>query len=111
MQQYADIYLLQSHSTCFGCPPRPSSGVPKTVTAASGTGHNIGAATSLCILLHLVGFLLILNYDARNHELKKHTNIFVVSQMESSVHIVNCVCVFYKNSVLNPGAFLFSRFN
>jgi len=19
MQQYADIYLLQSHSTCFGC--------------------------------------------------------------------------------------------
>jgi len=24
-----------------------------------------------CILLHLVGFLLILNYDARNHELKK----------------------------------------
>jgi len=46
MQQYADIYLLQSHSTCFGCPPHPSSGVLKTVTAASGTGHNIGTATS-----------------------------------------------------------------
>jgi len=47
MQQYADIYLLQNHSTCFGCPPHPSSGVLKTVTAASGTGHNIGTATSL----------------------------------------------------------------
>jgi len=46
MQEYADIYLLQNHSTCFGCPPNPSSGVLKTVTAASGTGHNIGAATS-----------------------------------------------------------------
>ena len=47
MQQYADIYLLQSHSTCFGCPQYPSSGVLKTVTAASGTGHNTGTATSL----------------------------------------------------------------
>jgi len=26
---------------------------------------------NICILLHLVGFLLTLNYDARNHELKK----------------------------------------
>jgi len=47
MQQYAYIYLLQSHSTCFGCPQHPSSGVLKTVTAASGTGHNIGTTTSL----------------------------------------------------------------
>ena len=47
MQQYADIYLLQSHSTCFGCPSHPSSGVQKTVIAASGTGHNTGTATSL----------------------------------------------------------------
>jgi len=47
MHQYADIYLLQSYSTCFGCPTYPSSGILKTVTAASGTGHNIGTATSL----------------------------------------------------------------
>jgi len=47
MQQYADIYLLQNRSTCFACPPYPSSGVLKTVTANSGTGHNIGTATSL----------------------------------------------------------------
>ena len=37
MQEYAGIYLLQNHSTCFGCPSHPSSGVHKTVTAASGT--------------------------------------------------------------------------
>ena len=41
MQQYAGIYLLQNHSTCFGCPSHPLSGVHKTVTAASGTGHSI----------------------------------------------------------------------
>jgi len=41
MQQYAGIYLLQNHSTCFGCPSHLSSGVHKTVTAASGTGHSI----------------------------------------------------------------------
>jgi len=33
------IYLLQNHSTCFVCPSHPSSGVQKTVTAASGTGY------------------------------------------------------------------------
>jgi len=52
MQQYADIYLLQSHCTCFGCPPHPSSGVLKTVTAASGTGHNIGTAWKVYVVKH-----------------------------------------------------------
>ena len=47
MQQYAGIYLLQSYSTCFGCPSHPSSGIHKTVTAASGTGHSIWAMTFL----------------------------------------------------------------
>jgi len=47
MQQYADIYLLQSHSTCFGVSQHLSSGVLKTVTAASSIGHDIGTATSL----------------------------------------------------------------
>jgi len=31
--------ILRVHSTCFGCQPHPSSGVHKTVTTASGTGH------------------------------------------------------------------------
>jgi len=28
----AVIYLLQKHSTCFGCTSHPSSGIHKTVT-------------------------------------------------------------------------------
>ena len=39
--------ILQVHSTCFGCQPHPSSGVHKTVTTASGTGHIFCAATCL----------------------------------------------------------------
>ena len=31
--------ILQVHCTCSGCQPHPSSGVHKTVTTASGTGH------------------------------------------------------------------------
>jgi len=41
MQQYADIYLLLNYSTCFGRPSRPSSGVHKTVVAASGTDRTV----------------------------------------------------------------------
>jgi hypothetical protein len=40
MQNYAGIYLLQNHSTCFGRPSHPSSGVHKRVTVVSGTGHS-----------------------------------------------------------------------
>ena len=49
MQQYAGTcsYLLQNHSTCFGCPSHPSSGVHKTVTVASGTGHSVWSTTFL----------------------------------------------------------------
>ena len=45
MQQYADMYLLLNYSTCFGRPSRPSSGVHKTVVAASGTDHTIWEAS------------------------------------------------------------------
>ena len=45
MQQYAHIYLLLNYSTCFGRPSRPSSGVHKTVAAASGTYHTIWVAS------------------------------------------------------------------
>jgi len=44
MRQYAGIYLLQHYSTYSSCSSHPSSGVYKTVTTASGTGHN----TYLC---------------------------------------------------------------
>jgi len=39
--------ILQVHSACFGCQPHPSTGVHKTVTTASGTGHIFCAATSI----------------------------------------------------------------
>jgi len=45
MQQYADICLLLNYSTCFGRQSRPSSGVHKTVVAASGTDHTIWGAS------------------------------------------------------------------
>jgi len=45
MQQYADIYLLLNYSTRFGRPLHPSSGVLKTVVAASGTNHTIWEAS------------------------------------------------------------------
>jgi len=71
MQQYADIYLLLNKSTCFGRPSRPSSGVHKTVVAASGTDNIIWEASFLernlwsrlrnfCVLL-MMGAM-----DARN---------------------------------------------
>jgi hypothetical protein len=47
MQQYAGIYLLQNHCTCFWCLSLPSSGVNKTLNAASGTGHSIWVTTFL----------------------------------------------------------------
>ena len=104
-------YLFNAKSLyMFRVSPHPSSGILKTVTAASDTGHNIGTATSLqrdqvgilwpvpeatvtdfstpddgCCghskhvewlcskYLPTVAsgwILLILNYDARNHELE-----------------------------------------
>ena len=45
MQQNADIYLLLNYCTCFGRPSNPSSGVHKTVVAASGTDHIIWGAS------------------------------------------------------------------
>jgi len=85
-------YLFTAKSLyMFRVSQHPSSGVLKTVTATSGTGHNTGTAPTwpdralqwinICILLHLVGFLLTLNYDAGNHEFKiykitLHSNMF-----------------------------------
>jgi hypothetical protein len=41
------IYFTAKSLYMFGVSPHPSSGVLKTVTATSDTGHNIGTATSL----------------------------------------------------------------
>jgi len=45
--QSSVFIILQVHSTCFACQSHPSSGVHKTVTTASGTGHIFCAATSI----------------------------------------------------------------
>jgi len=47
VQNYADIYLLLNYFTRFGRPSRQSSGVHKTVVAASGTDHTIRGASFL----------------------------------------------------------------
>jgi hypothetical protein len=44
MQRYADIYSLQSHSTCFGRHWAHHQEYKKTVTPTSGIGHDIGVA-------------------------------------------------------------------
>jgi len=41
------IYFTTKSLYMFRVSQHPSSGVLKSVTAASGTGHNIGTATSL----------------------------------------------------------------
>jgi len=47
MWPYRDYLFTTKSLYMFQVSPHPSSGVLKTVTAASGTGHNIGTATSL----------------------------------------------------------------
>ena len=37
MQQYADIYLLQSHSTCFGCHSTVQRGLQATLDGSNCT--------------------------------------------------------------------------
>ena len=58
----------------FRVSQHPSSGVLKTVPAASGTGHTTCTATPLQRGLIGTGLCesraFTLNYDARNHELK-----------------------------------------
>jgi hypothetical protein len=63
MEEYADTYLLQNHSTCFRCPSHPSSGVHETVTAASARCHSIWVTTFLQRDLKVGGRLLPRYYD------------------------------------------------
>ena len=139
-------YLFTAKSLyMFRVSQHPSTGVLKTVTATSGTGHNTGTATflqrvligtglgtiqsrsdhagrkklhrccdlyrrlrlqflillmmgavtpetcrvtlqwiNICMLLHLVGFLLTLNCDARNHEFKKKNHVLRWSEVSHS---------------------------
>ena len=66
MQQYAGIYLLQVYSTCFGRQSRPTSGVQKTVTAASGTGRSTVTMTCTRGCGYIFCTLMMGAMDARN---------------------------------------------
>jgi len=69
MQLYADIYFAAKYSVCFGRPSRPSSGVRKTVVAASGTDHTIWEASKLAsqrLQLQFYILLMMGAMDARN---------------------------------------------
>jgi len=68
MQQSADIYLLLNYSACFGRPSHPSSGVHKTVVAASSTDHTIWEASFLKRGLWSQFYVLLMMgaMDARN---------------------------------------------
>jgi len=79
MQQYADIYLLLNYCTHLGRPSHLSSGVRKTVVAASGTDHTIWEArffkreqisVGLRPSVLLVGFLQPKEYRHRNRSVR-----------------------------------------
>ena len=89
----------------FRVSQHPSSGVLKTVTAASGTGHNDGTATSLqrgpdrAALEALEALEGTVNYDARNNELKKlkylvslSQNLVLDKQFAADSHPITCLC-------------------
>ena len=83
MQLYADIYLLLKYSTCFGRPSHPSSGVHKTIVAASGTDHTNWGASFFKrdqIRTYLVTFEEALKF--------KHLSFTSVSHMKTLKYIL-----------------------
>jgi len=107
MQQYAVRFILpQNHPTCSGCLPHPSSGVLKTETAASGTGH-IGTATSLS---GKVGSLELLKTDCNSSDgfRAKHVRnstdtsprAFSVSHFEHPISVFSLNCIYKSNIIV-----------
>ena len=78
--QSSRFIILRVHCTCFGCQPHPSSGVHKTVTTASGTGHIFCTATSLqrdqVLNLRNIASLVMINYKIHvsGHLYQIHNN-------------------------------------
>ena len=103
MQQYADIYLPLNYSTCFGRPSCPSSGVHKTVVAASGTGHTIWGASFLKRDLH---------YTCR-HFTSSHLNftqphftpLHYTSPKQKSLHFTNLSTLHFFPFNFHPATF------
>ena len=98
LQQDADIYLLLNYSTWFGRPSRPSSGVHKTVVAASGTDHTIWEANKKS-----GGFLRF--QILQPAQLIRHVTVLTTLTVECSVHCA-CVTVCAVSHVTSPLGFL-----
>jgi len=81
-QQHADIYLLLNYSTCFGRPSRPSSGVHKTVVAASGTDRTVWAASFF-----------------KHDQIRTYLVTFeVAGTINPSQHLTNIFCIMNTNT-------------
>ena len=60
----SSLFIIpQVHPTCFRCQPHPPSGVHKTVTTASGTGHILYCCYLMCICCTMC-VLLFFTLDA-----------------------------------------------
>jgi len=88
IQQYSGIYLLRNCSTSFGCTSHPSTGVHKTVNAASGTGHSIEAKTFLQRGLSRSRRRKIQKFWLRN---------LADSAIRTIAHVANCLSLILNN--------------
>jgi hypothetical protein len=73
MQQYADIYLLQSHSTCFGCHApiiRSTKNCICYLWYKSWYWYHYFLPPWPAYCFIELDLLLTLNHDAQNHEFK-----------------------------------------
>ena len=69
MQQYAGIYLLQNHSTCFGCLSHPSSGVHQTVNVVIKFKFQLNAQYFIPIVTLLYMFRAPLRPSSGVHQI------------------------------------------
>ena len=83
-------YLFTAKSLyMFRVSQHPSSGVLKTVTATSGTGHNTGTATSL--QRGLIGTGLCESHKPQYYDLYRRLRLqFLVLPMMSAVTLETC---------------------
>jgi len=70
MQQYADIYSLQNYSTCFGCHSTHHQEYQKLYPQPPVQVILLVPLLPSYVVWSGLVCLFILNYDARNHELK-----------------------------------------
>ena len=91
MQQYADIYILLNYSACFRRPSCPSSGVHKTVVAASGTDHTIWEA-SFFKRDQMVTFEEACLYTHTHTYIYTHIHTYIHTYIHTHIHAYKHTC-------------------